>query len=106
MRKVSQSMRRNSGAGAAGTGASLAGGGPFAAGIGVVEGVGFFVGGCFGLSLLISILRLRHRKRAHTRSRTAAICPFKCVGGRTVLEPRWEVGDGALIAKNHGHNVT
>src|SRR6266404_5798538 len=105
MRRVSQSIRRNSGAGAAGTGTDLAGGGPLAATAGVVEGVGFLVGGCFGFSLLISILRFRHGKRAHTRSRTAAICPFKSVSRRAVLEPRWQIGDGALIAEDHGHYV-
>ena len=105
MRKVSQSIRRKRGAETIGKGAGLAGGGPFAVGADVLGGGWFFAGGCFGLSLLISILRFRHGKRAHTRSRTAAICPFKSVSRRAVLEPRWQIGDGALIAEDHGHYV-
>ena len=55
------------------------------------------------------ILRFRRRKRAHTRSGTAAICPFKSIRRGTVLvalETGWQIGDGALIAEDHGHDLT
>ena len=55
------------------------------------------------------ILRSRRRKRTHTRSGTAAICPFKSIRRGTVLvalETGWQIGDGALIAEDHGHDLT
>lgn len=63
-------------------------------------------GGHFAQMTLISPLRFR--KRTDTRSRTAAVCPFKSVRRNAILFPleaAGQIGCGALIAaQNHGNH--
>src|SRR5437899_13108229 len=89
IRKVSQSIRRNSGATLGG------GGGPFTGSAGSA-GSGFagagpvgLPAGFFALSLVIhrkpSMPPSRTRKRADTRRGTSHVCPFECVGRNLVF---------------------
>src|SRR5438552_2081499 len=49
----------------------------------------------------------QRRKRADTRSQTAAVCPFKSIEAILIaLEAPGQIGGGALVTHHHGHQRT